>query len=165
MTLLRSMFILICLLLSSCSIGTQLSTRYQEEPDVSQQKFHLLLVGKETSHDVETVAVLDKVDDKYEFLSGGGIFPHNYHQNLNGEEAFSKGRKFLEQLVILYKIEAYSILSPEGEIIGYELRPYFNPSQVNNAYYQSTYLLKKDNTVKFYVLWHDFYKPFVEEPN
>lgn len=166
MKTLRYTPIVACFLLTACaSLGNNLQTEYLRGSDIEQQKYNLFLYGRQTPHDVETVAVLDKVGDAYEFKPEGGDYLYNYHGNIGAAEALDKGEKFLEELINLNTIQRYAIVGPDDQTIGYELRPYFHPFQVDNSYYQSFYVLNEDNTVDFSVIWQDFYKPFVDEPN
>ena len=150
---------ILTIIVSGCVAGKPLSTQMLKDAGLDKTAYNVILYGMETPYDVETVAVLDKTDDAFQIISASQL-NYSVYENLSTEDAMQLATSFLKRSVIYKAQEQRAILSPEGQIIGYEIRPIFNSSQVNNNYYYSSYSLQPDGTVQFQVFWQGFYKPF-----
>lgn len=148
------------LILFSCSTkGALLKTRLETDTEVSKATYFVILYGRETNQDVETVAVLDPDNDEFQLVAPHSRNNQTIYKNAGAEEAYKIATDFLGGLIISDRIEKRSILGPEGQVIGYELRPLFNES-VRCDCLSTTYWLQDNNKVEFYVNWTQSPKPF-----
>lgn len=117
--------------------------------------FTVILYGGRHDNQLETLAVLDREDDKYEFEPYAPEFNYIIQKHLAGEEALKMARSFLG-----YKsIKLREIKNNQGEILGYELRRHswhlrYGTSDVLDV----NYVLKKDQVFIYIMI-----KPSVEK--
>ena len=147
--------------ISSCISGKRLSTSNPlDSLTINNEVYDVILYGQRTPYDVETVAILDRAEDTIQITSTARLYDHQIKKNLNAEDAYQKAVSFLEACLFLQNIEKRKIIGSNGEIIGYEFRPYFSPLYVNNNSLSISYYQLSDKTVKFDVTWLEFFKPF-----
>ncbi len=160
MNLLRKFLMSSIIIFGVSACGGGLSTKAVPEIAMDISLFTVILYGMETPYDVETIAILDRADDSFQIIPDGSKHNYRIHADLEAEKALAKVQEFFQRSVILSRIEKREISGPEGQILGYEIRPLFMPSQVGSDRLHTSYYLKEDNIVRSYVTWMEFQKPF-----
>ena len=119
-------FVFFVSIFMSCSTkGTLLKTRMETDTEISKGTYFVTLYGRRNARDVETVAVLDMENDDFQLIAPHSMNYQTIYKNAGAEEAYKLAADFLGSLVIINRIERRTIFGPEGQVIGYELRPLF----------------------------------------
>jgi len=111
--------------------------------------FTLLLYGGRYADDIETVAIFAPEGGKYTFDLYAPDFDYKTEKGLPAREALERAGKFVGFHNAFWRSQLSRILDLQGNTIGYELRPLYQPfvygsSDVLDVYYWP----KKDNTIK-----------------
>ncbi|MBI5142889.1 MAG: hypothetical protein HZA20_11980 [Nitrospirae bacterium] len=146
--------------LASCATGVRLYPKSPDSNSVAEGVYDVILYGMDGPNDVETVAILDRTDDSYRLVSKFGSEHYKVYYGLKADQAVEKASNFLKGLTIVTAMERRMITGPNGERIGYEIRPIFDSSTVINSYFGCSYNLQPNSDVVFSVMWQEFYKPF-----
>ncbi len=140
------------LLTVSCTGGTVLRTDYVKPPVADAGLFSLILYGGQNIHDLETVTILDKEGDMYHVQPYSPEFNYRINKNLKLDEALEQAENFLGNLHFFHQTGTRVIKDPNGEIIGYELRPLFMSVHFSvTDPVETSYVLMEDNSVRVYV--------------
>lgn len=121
-------FAVISLLLTiiSCAPGIYLKTERAKVTEISGM-YTLILYGGRYSNDIETIAILDKEDDKYTFEVYAPEFDYKIKQGVPAKEALEEAGKFIRFHHSFWQFRLSRIIDPTGNTIGYELRPLYYP--------------------------------------
>lgn len=152
---------LACLLFAAvaCATGTALRVVSTPLPPEDGRRYRLFLYGGLDSNDFETVAVLDREDDRFLIVSHSGALKVNLLEGLTITEARAEARRFLGRNNYFYAMDPRAITGPDGQVVGYEIRSRYSPSVGRKGDdLDTTYLFGPDNTVVFYV----YYPPEVD---
>jgi hypothetical protein len=111
--------------------------------------FSVILFGGAHHDDLETVAFLDNEDDQYILEPFAPDFDFVIKKGLSAEEALKVAGKFVSFHPSFWKTQLTKIISPGGDIVGFELRPLYIPfvygtSDVLDIYYWP----KKEGKIK-----------------
>lgn len=152
----KSLFYIInfCLVFLLCytslciSADTPLKTEEANISDI-QGMFTLILYGGRFVDDLERVAIFDKEGDRYYFEPYAPDFDYKIKKSVPDKEIFDQAQRFVSFHHAFHKSLLSRILDKKGNIIGFELRPLYQPfsysiSDVLDVYYW----LKKDGKVK-----------------
>jgi len=123
----------ICLFLSVCLLGcnsTLLKNRLMTEPLKSsdiQGSVNLILYGANYADDLETIAILDKTGDRYEFEPFAPEFRYRIEKNIPASEALKEAEIFVSRHTSFQSIRFSKIIDEKGIPVGYEVRPLYYP--------------------------------------
>jgi hypothetical protein len=111
--------------------------------------FTVIFYGGAYADDLETVALLDNEGDQFTFEPFAPDFDYIIKKGLSAEEALKAAEKFVTFHPSFWRTQLIKIIDPEGNIIGFELKPLYFPfvygtSDVLDIYYW----LKKEGKIK-----------------
>jgi len=112
--------------LQACMQGKALRTEAVTKADF-QGTYTLILYGGNYSGDLETVAILDKEGDRYTFEPYAPEFNYRAIKGQTADHALPRAEQFIRGNPSYQGEILRNILDPEGNIIGYELRPFYLP--------------------------------------
>lgn len=128
----KSIFIFIAIsmtfFLASCMTSRSLKTEEIRSQTISGT-FNLILYGARYSGDIENVAILDMVDDKFTFEILAPDFDYKIRKNLNADEAIRIAQSFIASYGAFKYAQISQIKLPDGTIVGYEFRPLYSASE------------------------------------
>ena len=107
----------------SCAPGIRLNTIAQDSE--AKGSYTVIYYGCNFLNDLETIAFLDKEDGQYNFEPYAPDFKYRVKKGLSVEEAFETATKFVSCNPSFSHTQAKSILAPNGDTIGYEVRPLY----------------------------------------
>lgn len=120
---------ILLMLISACSPLSQknvLTTAPLNTRDL-QGRVNLILYGGNYYHDLETIALIDIAGDGYEFEIYAPDFVYKVIKDMDAKDALSDAEKFLDHQSSLQNIRFSRILSKQGSVVGYEIRPLYYP--------------------------------------
>lgn len=88
--------------------------------------YTLLLHGGRYSGDVENVAILDKEGDRYSFEIFAPQYDYTLREQVPAKDAVEVAEKHVRAHHSFYQSRLSRILDPQGNVIGYELRPLYH---------------------------------------
>ena len=109
----------------SCTPGIRLNTIAQDSE--AKGSYTVIYYGCNFLNDLETIAFLDKEDGQYNFEPYAPEFKYRVKKGLSAEEAFGTAMEFVSCDASFSRTQVKSILAPNGETIGYEVRPLYLP--------------------------------------
>ena len=130
----------VSMILASCATGNYLQT--EESSSVEMKKtYRLILYGGRFSDDMETMAILDKEGDTYEFIVYASDADYRIKRKVPGKKALEEAEKFVRFHHSFHRSLLSRILDHSGATIGYEVRPVYFPagvgfSDVIDVYYR-----------------------------
>jgi hypothetical protein len=89
--------------------------------------YTLILFGGSHGNDLETVAFLDKEDDRYLFEPYAPAFKFRTKTGVSAQLAMEKARDFVKLHPSFYQQQIRRILDDHGVAVGYEIRPLYHP--------------------------------------
>lgn len=117
-------------LIFGCSFSL-LKGRLTPEPLKDGENIHgtftLILYGANHSNDLETIAILDREGDEYEFEPFAPEFAYRIKKNLCANEALSKAENFVGWHHSFKSIMVSKITDEKNSLLGYEVRPLYYP--------------------------------------
>lgn len=116
----------LCIVLISCATGNYLRTEGIKDTDI-QGTFSLILYGSRYLNDIETIAILDTEGDGYSFEPYAPEFDYKIKQGVSAKEAFKEAERFVSWHGSFLYSQTSKILDHKGNIIGYEIRPLYQP--------------------------------------
>ena len=133
---------------ASCTPGIRLNTGGTPGTEIKGD-YRVILFGCNYLNDLETIAFLDKEGDQYTFEPYAPDFRYRIERGVAAEDAFEKANKFLDCNPSFRHSQISSITAPNGAIIGYEIRPLYEPFTygVDDVMYTTDYRLKDDKVV------------------
>ncbi len=157
-TVAKLLFILCIFAIYSCATGTYLSREDVKGTDVTGV-FTLILYGGTYQDDVKTIAILDKEGDSYEFEVYSPEYDYKIKKDVPAKEALKDAEKFVGFHPQFLHSRLSKIVDKEGTIIGYEVRPLYQPSTFLFADILDVNYQMKDSKVIVYL----YIKPEVKE--
>ena len=140
-------FLLAALFLVSCTSGIRLNTKgtgYSK----AEGTYRVILFGCNFGNDLETIAFLDKEGDKYVFEPYAPDFNFKIKKGVQAEKALKEAGEFVNCNTSFMHLQTYGIIGPNGEILGYEVRPLYEPLAYGDQDVLLTdYWLKDDKVV------------------
>lgn len=137
----------VAVFLSSCMAGTYLKTK-ETTPAEMKGTFTVFLYGCRYPDDIDNVAILAQEGTPYTFEIYAPDFEYKTVKGLPADEAFKEAQKFLTCSFHYRQSQLSKITDPEGNILGYELKPLYAPFEFGIAdVHIITYSLK-DGTVR-----------------
>ena len=102
--------------------------------------FTVILYGGAHADDLETVALLDNEGDQFTLEPFAPDFDYVIRKGLSAEEALKAAEKFVTFHSSFWRTQLIKIINPEGNTVGFELKPLYLPfiygtSDVLDIYY------------------------------
>jgi hypothetical protein len=144
------MSLLLLLTTVSLSHAKYLKTEEIKAEEVTGS-FTLILYGGRHSNDLETIAILDKEGDQYEFEPYAPEFDYQVKKGVNAGDALNEANKFVSFHNAFWRSQLSRILDEKGNTIGYELRPLYRPFVYGRDNLLEVYYKIKDNKVIAYI--------------
>ena len=110
----------------SCTQGIRLNTQGAQDSEVTGN-YTVIYYGCNFFNDLETIAFLDREDGKYPFEPYAPDFEYRVKKGLSAKEAMESAMKFVSCNASFNRAQVSGILGPDGETIGYEVRPIYQP--------------------------------------
>ena len=149
------MVTLMPLLLLSVCISLADAARYLKTVEAKDQEvtgtFTLILYGGRHINDLETIAILDKEGDQYEFEPYAPEYDYKVKKGVTAGDALSEAKKFVSFNNDFWRSQLSRILDDRGNIIGYELRPLYHPFVYGRDDLLEVYYRVKDGKVIAYI--------------
>lgn len=89
--------------------------------------FTLILYGGRHINDLETIAILDKEGDQYEFETYAPEFDYKIKKGVPAGDALNEAKKFVSFHNAFWRSQLSKVFDEKGNIIGFELRPLYYP--------------------------------------
>jgi len=112
--------------LNSCAAGNYLKTEDAKDEDI-KGSFTLILYGSRHLSDIETIAILDIEGDSYSFEPYAPEFDYKIKRGVSAKEALEEAERFVSWHSSFYRTQLSRTLDDKGNVIGYELRPLYQP--------------------------------------
>lgn len=101
--------------------------RTETVSDIDREKeYVLILYGARHGNDLESVAILDVMGDEYVFKPYAPDFDYGIERGLDASLAIKRAGQFISWHPLYHRSELKKI-TLSGRIIGYELRPLYDP--------------------------------------
>jgi hypothetical protein len=102
--------------------------------------YTLILYGGNYSDDLETIAILDREGDPYNFEPYAPDFDYRIKKRVPAKKAMKEAEKFVSFHNSFLRSQISRIIDNNGKTIGYEVRPLYQPltfgiSDVLDVYY------------------------------
>lgn len=150
-----NMVILMSLMIFSASVSLAHATRYLKTEEAKEIEvagtFTLILYGGGHINDLETLAILDKEEDQYEFEPYAPEFDYKVKKGVPAGEALNESRKFVGFHNAFWRSQLNKILDEKGNTIGYEVRPLYRPFVYGRDDLLEVYYRIKDGKVIVYI--------------
>jgi hypothetical protein len=148
-------FLLAVLLLltnAACMSGGRSLRLEPAAPPKGEMPYRLILYGGIGPDDFETMAVLDREDDRYRIVSYTGDIAVKVREGLPAAQALNQATGFLKRQNTFRDAEIMAITGPEGHVLGYEIRPLYRLlGDARGDAIDTSYVLGPEDTVTFYV--------------
>ncbi len=109
---------------ASCMSGVRLNTPGARDSEVAGT-YSVIFFGCGFNNDFETVAFLDKEGDGYIFDPFAPDFKYRVKKGVRAADALSEAERFVSCSTAFRNVQLYKIMGPQGEILGYEVRPLY----------------------------------------
>jgi len=109
--------------------------------------YTLILYGGRHINDLETIAILDKEGDPYEFEPYAPKFDYKVKKGVAAVEALNEAKKFVNFHSTFWRSQLSRILDIKGDTIGYEVRPLYYPFVYSRDDILEVYYRLKDSKV------------------
>src|SRR3990172_6353002 len=106
--------------------GKRLKTEWADIKEVSGA-YTLILYGCNFLDDLETIAILDKEGDRYNFEPYTPEFNYSIRKGVSGPKALDDAETFVRCNSSFQSSVVSRIFDEKGDIIGYEVRPFYMP--------------------------------------
>jgi hypothetical protein len=140
------MVILILLAVTACVNINYLRTERADPAEITGT-YTLLLYGGRYFDDLENVAILDKEGDRYSFEIYAPEYDYTVRKQVPAGEALAEAEKHVGSHSSFFRSKLRALLDPEGNIIGYELRPLYHVQAFGDPDILYINYSVKDNTV------------------
>jgi len=144
--LISSFVLLSSLVFAACTPSIRLDTRSAQESEMSGT-YTGIFYGCNFFGDLESVVLLDREGDKYTFEPYAPDFKFRIKKGLTPAEALAESRKFLDCGPAYSSGELNKIVAPNGEVLGYEIRPTYHVFVYGTDVLDTYYRIRDDNKV------------------
>jgi hypothetical protein len=110
----------------SCAPGIRLNTRGVQGPEPTGN-YTVIYYGCNFLNDLETIAFLEREGGEYHFEPYAPDFRYRVKKGVPPKEASETAMKFVSCNNSFSRAQIRSVLAPNGETIGYEVRPLYLP--------------------------------------
>jgi len=144
LTLMPLLLLLVCV--SFADAARYLKTVEAKDQEVTGT-FTLILYGGRHINDLETLVILDKEGDPYEFEPYAPEYDYKVKKGVSAGDALSEAKKFVSFHNAFWRSQLSKILDEKGTIIGFELRPLYRPFVYGRDDLLEVYYRVKDGKV------------------
>jgi len=140
-------FLLVLSFCVSCAPGIRLRSEGAGDSEVTGN-YRVILNGCNFLNDLETIAFLDKEGDQYTFEPYTPDFNYRVKKEVAAADALAVATKFVDCNTSFRYVSMSRIVTPNGDIVGYEVRPLYLPFTygVDDVLY-TAYILRGDKVV------------------
>ena len=117
-------FLLTVFFCVSCTPGIRLNTQSAQDSEVTGT-YNVIFYGCNYFNDLETIAFLDREGDPYTFEPYAPDFKYRVKKRVAATEALAEAKNFLSCNGSFKRAQLSSIVAPNGDILGYEVRPLY----------------------------------------
>ena len=110
---------------TSCMSGIRLNTESATQTEVSGT-YRAIFVGCNYFNDLNTVVVLQKEGSRYIFEPFVPDFNYRIRKGVPAEEGLAASEKFLNCSTSFRNSQLSRIVTPGGEVLGYEIKPIYS---------------------------------------
>jgi hypothetical protein len=110
----------------SCAPGIRPDTREVQASELTGT-YSVIFYGCNFLNDLETIAFLDKEGDRYNFEPFAPDFKFKVKKMVAAEEALAHANDFVKCNTSFYRSRLSKISAPNGDVVGYEIRPLYEP--------------------------------------
>ena len=140
-------FLLTVFFCVSCAPGIRLNTQGAQDSEVTGT-YTVIFYGCNYFNDLETIAFLDKEGDRYTFEPYAPDFKYRVKKRVAAKEALAEAENFLSCNGSFKRAQLSSIIAPDGDILGYEVRPlYYSFAYGGEDILYTDYRLKGDKVI------------------
>ncbi len=142
-----------CVLIFTGSVSaesTLLRTVPVEKGEITGE-FDLILFGSLAQGIVNNLVILDRRDDGVIIEPYAPEFDYKIIRGLSTGEQIKHAEQFLSFHSAFYRFERSAILGPDGQVLGYEIRPLYQPLTFGVSDVLDVAYRKKGNTVHAYI--------------
>jgi hypothetical protein len=140
------------LLLTTVSLA---HAKYLKTEEVKAEEvtgsFTLILYGGRHSNDLETIVILDKEGDQYEFEPYAPEFDYKMKKGVSAGDALNEAKRFVSFHNAFWRTQLSRILDEKGNVIGYEVRPLYRSFVYSRDNLLEVYYKVKDGKVIAYI--------------
>jgi hypothetical protein len=137
-------------------------THIMEGEEHIKGRYNVILYGSRYSNDVETVAILDKVGDEFTFEPYAPEYDYKVIKNVPASEALKHALSFISWHRSFRSVMRKKIIYGKGTIIGYELRPLYDPLAMGEMDVMYVDYKIKGNKVIVYIMLKESVKKILE---
>ncbi|MGE5299335.1 MAG: hypothetical protein ACM3MB_00035 [Acidobacteriota bacterium] len=131
----------------SCAPGIRLNTQGAQDSQVAGT-YTVIFFGCNFFNDLETIAFLDKEGDRYTFEPYAPDFKYRVKKGVGATEALAEAKNFLSCNGSFKRAQLSSIIAPNGDVLGYEVRPlYYSFAYGGEDILYTDYRIKDDKVV------------------
>ena len=145
------LFTLMSLLLLLVYVYSADAARYLKTVEANDQEvtgtFTLILYEGRHINDLETIVILDKEGDQYEFEPYAPEYDYKVKKGVTAGDALSEAKKFVSFHNAFWRSQLSKIPDEKGTTIGYELRPLYRPFVYGRDDLLEVYYRVKDGKV------------------
>jgi hypothetical protein len=123
--MLFALFLLCALSYISCTPGIRLNTQAAQDAQVAGT-YTVIFYGCNFLDDLETIAFLDKEDDRYTFEPFAPAFNYRVKKGIDAKDALAEATKFVSCNSSFSHAQLSRIIAPDGDTLGYEIRPLYH---------------------------------------
>ena len=116
-----------------------------------QGAFTVILYGGNYLRDFETAAILDPEGHRYAFEPYAPAFDYRVVKGLPAKEALEIAQSFLSRQYGFLRSQLNKIVDDSGKIIGFEMRPLYDPLVFGTSDILDTDYVLKDGKVRAYI--------------
>lgn len=149
------LLILLAMASYSCSTGRYLRTESATGEEITGV-YTLILYGGASANDTRTLAILAKEGTPYSFEVFQPEFEYKIIKGVPAKEALEKAKKFFTYHPDFWKIQLSKILDNKGGIIGYEVRPLYDPTVYDKSDIPDVYYKITDDKVIVYIRFDEY---------
>jgi hypothetical protein len=152
-----------CLLSGSCAYNrAYIQTKDASNNDITGS-YTLYLYGANYYNDIATVAILVPTGSNYSFEIFAPEWAYRSVKGVPGKDAVAMAESFISWHPAFLRDQTAKIIAPEGNVIGYEIRPlYMSTDFGKEDVMRVDYMMKENNLVEVHVsLDPDIEKRFV----
>ena len=133
--------------LVSCAKEIRLNIQEAQSSEVSGN-FAAIYYGCNFMNDLETIAFLEKEGGKYPFMPFAADDKFKVKKGLSAAEAIVTANKFVNCNALFRRTQVSRIIGPDGETLGYEVRPLYLPYRYgSDDILEVDYRLKENKVV------------------
>lgn len=148
--LIHSVCLMLILSCVSCTPGIRLSAQDSRAIAMSGT-YTVIYYGCNYGEDLETVVLFDREDDQYTIEPYAPNFKYRVRKGVDAQDVLSGIERFLNCNTAFRGSQVRSITAPNGQTLGYEVRPVYDPFVygAGDVLYVDYWL--KGNTVVAYI--------------